>query len=118
MKAGADGYLTKDSPAEEIARAVQALVEAGEYISPSLAAAMAHSLRNRRTDADQLSDREHEVLHKIASGKTPSEIADEMSLSIKTVSTYRARLLEKLNLRTTAELIRYAVDQGICTFLQ
>jgi DNA-binding NarL/FixJ family response regulator len=114
LKAGADGYLMKDSPAEEIVKAVRGLVDAGQYISPELAAAMAQSVRGDGTDTDRLSDREYEVLQKIASGKCPSEIAEEMALSIKTVSTYRARLLEKLNLRTTAELIRYAIEQGVC----
>lgn len=110
LRAGADGYLTKDSAAEEIPRAVRSILDGGRYIGPSLAAAMAHNLVAGAEPSDLLSDREYQVLQKLASGKTPTDIAQELTVSIKTVSTYRSRILEKLNLRTTADLIRYAVD--------
>jgi two-component system, NarL family, invasion response regulator UvrY len=114
LRAGADGYVTKDSPAEEIPRAVRNLLQHGQHINARLAAAMAQSIG---TGSDYpthlLSDREHEVLRMIASGKTPAEISRELSVSMKTVSRYRARLLEKLNLKNTAELIRYAIDRGL-----
>jgi DNA-binding NarL/FixJ family response regulator len=113
LRAGADGYLTKDSPAEELNEAVRSVMETGRFISPALAAAMALSLSIGGTGLERLSDREYQVLQKMASGKTPTDIAEEMSLSIKTVSTYRSRLLEKLKLRTTADLIRYAIDHGV-----
>lgn len=113
LRAGADGYLTKDSPAEEIPQAVRDIFERGRHIGPGLAAAMAHGIAFGAEPADLLSDREYQVLQKMASGRTSTEIAQELAVSIKTVSTYRARILEKLNLRTTAELIRYAVDHRI-----
>lgn len=114
LRAGADGYLTKDSPAEELPRAVSSLLQSRQHIGPSLAAAMAHSIAAGGSEpAELLSDREYQVLQKMAAGKTPTDIAQELSVSIKTVSTYRARILEKLHLRTTADLIRYAVDHRI-----
>jgi two-component system, NarL family, invasion response regulator UvrY len=114
LRAGADGYLAKDSPAEEIPRAVRSLFETGRHISANLAAAMAQSIASGATGSpDMLSDREYQVLKKMASGKSPTDIAKELAVSIKTVSTYRSRILEKLNLRTTADLIRYAVDHRI-----
>ncbi len=114
LRAGADGYVTKDSPAEEIPRAVRNLLQHGQHINARLAAAMAQSIGTGSDYlAHLLSDREHEVLRMISSGKTPAEISRELSVSIKTVNTYRARLLEKLNLKNTAELIRYAIDRGL-----
>jgi two-component system invasion response regulator UvrY len=114
LRAGADGYLAKDSPAEEIPKAVRDILETGRHIGPALAAAMAHTIAGGAGEpAELLSDREYQVLQKIAAGKTPTDIAEELAVSIKTVSTYRSRILEKLNLRTTADLIRYALDRGI-----
>jgi DNA-binding NarL/FixJ family response regulator len=110
LKAGASGYLTKESVPEELQRAVRRIVAGGRYVSATLAEKLAYDLRN---DADVpvhelLSDREFQVLRMIASGKTVKQIGDEIGLSVKTVSTYRARILEKTGLKTTAELIRYA----------
>ncbi len=114
LRAGADGYLTKDSPADEIPKAVRNVVATGRHITPSLAAAMAQTIADGDDPAGELlSDREYQVLQKIASGKTPTEIAGELAVSIKTVSTYRSRMLEKLKLKTTADLIRYAVEKKI-----
>ena len=114
LRSGADGYLTKDSPAEEIPKAVQNILEGRRYIGPTLAAAMAQTIvAGNEEPADLLSDREYQVFKKMAAGQTPSEIAQDVAVSIKTVSTYRARILEKLNLRRSADLIRYAVEHHI-----
>jgi two-component system invasion response regulator UvrY len=110
LKSGAAGYLTKDSIPEELKEAVRRIIAGGRYVSAKLAEKLAFDLR-RGTDTplhELLSDREFQVLRMIASGKTVKQIADEISLSVKTVSTYRARILEKTGMKTTAELIRYA----------
>jgi DNA-binding NarL/FixJ family response regulator len=117
LKAGASGYLTKDSAPEEVTTAVKRILQGGRYVSASLAEQLAADLGTTSGEArephEMLSDRELEVLRLIGSGNTPTEIAEQLTLSIKTVSTYRARILEKLNLRTTAELIRFAVDHQL-----
>jgi DNA-binding NarL/FixJ family response regulator len=115
MRAGADGYVTKDRPEAELREAAQRVASGKRYISPLLAESLANyvaepSAGNRH---ELLSDREFQILQLFASGKTPTDVAAELSLSIKTVSTYRARMLVKLNLNTTAELIRYAVQQKL-----
>jgi DNA-binding NarL/FixJ family response regulator len=112
--AGADGYLVKDQPPEEIAKAVRCILDGGHYISRALTAAMMTGIMGEATGAHNLlSDREMQVLRMLAAGKTPSEIGSDLALSTKTVSTYRARLLDKLNLRSNADLVRYAVKEGI-----
>ena len=117
LKAGASGYLTKDTAPEEVTNAVKRILQGGRYVSAALAEQLAADLGTATTDSrewhEALSDRELEVLRLIGSGRTPTEIAEQLTLSIKTVSTYRARILEKLNLRTTAELIRFAVDHQL-----
>jgi two-component system invasion response regulator UvrY len=110
LKSGAAGYLTKDSIPEELKEAVRRILTGGRYVSATLAEKLAFDLR-RGADTpvhELLSSREFQVLRMIASGKTVKQIADEISLSVKTVSTYRARILEKTGMKTTAELIRYA----------
>lgn len=110
LKSGAAGYLTKESVPEELKRAVRQIVAGGRYVSATLAEKLACDLRSG-VDVpvhELLSDREFQVLRMIASGKTVKQIADEIALSVKTVSTYRARILEKTGMKTTAELIRYA----------
>jgi two-component system invasion response regulator UvrY len=110
LKAGASGYLTKESVPEELKLAVRKIVAGGRYVSATLAEKLAYDLRSG-VDVpvhELLSDREFQVLRMIASGKTVKQIADEIGLSVKTVSTYRARVLEKTGLSTTAEMIRYA----------
>lgn len=111
LQLGASGYLTKASAPEELLSAVYKASQGEKYISASLAERMAENLF---TDAEKphhllLSTREMEVLHRFAEGKTVSQIAELLSLSPKTVSTYRERLLSKLQLKTTADLIRYAI---------
>jgi two-component system invasion response regulator UvrY len=115
LKAGASGYLTKDSASEELVKAVKQLREGRKYVSRTLAEKLASVIGEdeKKFGAESLSDREFQVLRLIASGKTASEIAGELSLSVKTISTYRARILEKLQLRTNAQLIHFAVQQGL-----
>ena len=112
VKAGAAGYLTKDSVPEELKEAIKRIVAGGRYVSTTLAETLAVDLR-RGADLplhELLSDREFQVLRMIASGKTVKEVADELSLSVKTVSTYRSRILEKTGMKTNADLIRYALQ--------
>ncbi len=115
MKAGASGYLTKASAAEELVSAIRKVHGGGKYISTALAEQIAFSLDSDAGKMlhENLSDREFQVLSMIASGKTVSDIADELALSVKTVSTYRSRILEKMRMKTNAELVYYAVKNGI-----
>jgi DNA-binding NarL/FixJ family response regulator len=112
LKSGAAGYLTKESVPEELKEAVRKVVIGGRYVSATLAEKLAVDLREGADIPihELLSDREFQVLRMIASGKTVKEIAEELSLSVKTVSTYRARILEKTGMKTNAELIRYALQ--------
>jgi two-component system invasion response regulator UvrY len=112
LKSGAAGYLTKESVPEELKEAVRRVQSGGRYVSAALAEKLAFDLR-RGADTplhELLSGREFQVLRMIASGRTVKQIADEISLSVKTISTYRARILEKTGMKTTAELIRYAIQ--------
>ncbi len=111
LKAGASGYMNKESAPEELMKAVRKLLGGGRYVSPALAETLASDLSQDtgRPPHETLSDREFEVLRKIASGKTVGQIAEELHLSVTTVSTYRARILEKMNMSTTAELMHYAL---------
>ena len=115
LKAGAAGYLTKDGVPEELKEAIKKIVAGGRYVSVTLAEKLAVDLRegSELPLHELLSDREFQVLRMIASGKTVKEIAEELSLSVKTVSTYRARILEKTGMRTNAELIRYALQSQL-----
>lgn len=115
LRAGAAGYLTKESAAAELAGAIRKVFQGGRYVGASLAEKLAASLEAgaEKPPLERLSDREYEVLRRIASGKTVSEIAEELSLSVKTISTYRARILEKMHFKTNAELTRYAVEHGL-----
>ncbi|HEY3738861.1 MAG TPA: response regulator transcription factor [Bryobacteraceae bacterium] len=115
MKSGADAYVTKDQPAEVLLAAVRRVSQGKKYISEPLSQALAAAIAHPSAvePINGLSDRELQVLRMLASGKTPTAIADELHLSIKTVSTYRTRVLEKLSLNTTGELIRYAIEQRL-----
>ncbi len=115
FKAGAAGYLTKESASEELAAAIRKVLAGGRYVSPSFAEQLAGHLTGEIDTLPHhaLSDREHLVLCQIARGKAVSQIADELALSVKTISAYRARLLEKLHLANNAELMRYALDQRL-----
>ncbi|MEP7263059.1 MAG: response regulator transcription factor [Bacteroidota bacterium] len=115
IKAGASGYLTKMSAAEELIKALHSLLGGRKYITQSLAEKLAGSLGGKQTQSphEQLSDREFMVLKMIASGKQVSAIAAELNLSIPTVSTYRARILFKMQMKTNAELTHYAISSGL-----
>ena len=115
LKAGASGYLTKENAPAELVKAIRKVVGGGKYISSSLAETLAAGLdaTSDRPRHKALSDREFQVMQMMASGKTLAEIAETLSLSAKTVSTYRTRLLEKMNLKTNAEIIRYAIENGL-----
>lgn len=115
LKTGAAGYLTKESASEELVGAIEKVVSGGRYISPSLAERMASYLDMdvQKAPHERLSDREFLILRMIASGKAVSQIARELSLSVKTISTYRARLLEKMDLKNNAELTHYALQKGL-----
>jgi DNA-binding NarL/FixJ family response regulator len=115
LKAGAAGYLNKESVPEELIKAIHKIVEGGKYVSPSLAEQLAFEVGSPAslTPHETLSDREFQVLRMIAGGQTVSQIADELSLSVKTVSTYRARIMEKMNLSTNADLIHYAINNKL-----
>jgi two-component system invasion response regulator UvrY len=115
LKAGASGYLTKGSATDELIAAIRKISTGKKYVSSSLAEKLAFDLD---LDYDKprheiLSDREYQVMSMIASGKTVKEIADELSLSVQTISTYRSRILEKMKMKNNAEIIYYAVKQGL-----
>jgi two-component system, NarL family, invasion response regulator UvrY len=115
LKAGASGYLTKNTASELVARAIRKVLNGGTYVSPALAEELAQSLTVPREKAphELLSDREYQIMRLIAAGKSVKEISYDLGLSVKTVSTYRTRLLGKLKLTTTADVIRYAVREGL-----
>jgi two-component system invasion response regulator UvrY len=115
LKAGASGYLTKDSAPDELVKAIRKVVSGGRYVSSFLAEKLAFEIGtdSSRLPHETLSDREFQVLRGIAAGKSVTEIAAELYLSPKTVSTYRARLLQKMNLGTTAELMHYAMQNHL-----
>jgi two-component system invasion response regulator UvrY len=111
LRAGASGYMNKESAPEELIKAVRKVLEGSVYLSPTLAERLALDLRENagRSLHETLSEREFEVLRMLASGKTVTEIAEELHLSVPTVSTHRAHILAKMNMMTTAALISYAV---------
>jgi DNA-binding NarL/FixJ family response regulator len=114
LRAGVSGILTQQSAINELVDAVTKVSRGRKYVSPSLAERLTDFSTDRDLPPqDTLSDREYEVMVYIASGKRTKQIADEMSLSIKTVSTYHSRVLQKLKLDNDAQLIRYAIEQGI-----
>lgn len=115
LKAGAAGYLHKDSAPEELIHALRKVLSGGRYVSPTLAEKLAVDLAagSDQLPHDRLSDRELEVLRMITAGKHTSQIAEELHISVTTVSTYRARILEKMNMRTTAELMHYGLFNKI-----
>ena len=115
LKAGAAGYLTKESAPEELIAAIRKVSQKGKYISASLAEKLAFYLETdvEKPVHEMLSDREHKVMLLIASGKTVTEIADEMCLSIKTISTYRVRALNKMGLKNNSEFTYYALKHGL-----
>jgi DNA-binding NarL/FixJ family response regulator len=114
LKSGADGYLNKGSPSETLIAAVRSLAVGGKFVSPEFAAHLAQELGNRKSVAHKaLSEREFEVLKMIASGSSLVSIAQSLNISPKTVTTYRARVLEKLSLESNAALTRYVLENGL-----
>jgi two-component system, NarL family, invasion response regulator UvrY len=114
LKAGAAGYMTKESASRELCQAVRKLLNGGKYISAGVAEHLATEIQSRGNDPhESLSNREYQVMLLIAAGRVPKEIGQELSLSTKTISTYRSRILEKLKLRNNAEIMRYVVDRKL-----
>jgi len=115
LRAGAAGYLTKESAPVKLVQAIRKVVRGGKYVSPTLAEKLVFDLDSDpdKIPHESLSDREFQVLCMIASGKTVGQIAGELALSVKTISTYRVRILEKLQMKNNAELTRYAIKQGL-----
>ena len=115
LKSGASGYMTKESAPNELVGAIRKIMAGGRHISTSVAEIMASyiTMDNQRPPHEQLSNREFQVMRLIASGKTVSEIAKMLSLSVRTISTYRARILEKTGMKTNAELTHYAFQHQL-----
>lgn len=115
LKAGASGYLTKESAPDELIAAIRKVCEGGKYITSSLAEKLAFRLdtNSERPVHERLSDREYQVVRMIASGKTVTEIADTLCLSVKTISTNRRRALAKMGMKTNAEMTYYAIKHGL-----
>ena len=115
LKAGASGYLTKESTPDELITAIRKVSAGGKYVSSSLAEKLAYELGriDEKAPHETLSDREYQIMILIASGKTVTEIAEILSLSIKTVSTYRSRILEKMRMKNSAELTYYAIKNQL-----
>jgi two-component system, NarL family, invasion response regulator UvrY len=115
LKAGAGGYMTKESAPEDLAKAIRKIMAGGRYVSPALAEKLALGVNKdlTRPPHETLSDREYQVMSRIASGRTVTEIGEELSLSAKTISTYRVRILEKLGVRNSAEIVHYAIRNGL-----
>ena len=115
LRSGAAGYLTKESAPAELVTAIRTVAGGKKYISPSVAERLVFNLdfEGKKELHELLSDREFQVLRMIASGKAVSDIADELSLSVKTISTYRSRILEKMKLKNSAELTTYAIQNHL-----
>ena len=115
IRAGASGYLNKESASEQLVIAIRKVAAGGVYVSAAVSEALFHNLRGdtAATPHEQLSDREFQVLRLIAMGKSSTEIAAELVLSPKTVSTHKTRILEKMHMNNQAELIRYAIEHKL-----
>jgi DNA-binding NarL/FixJ family response regulator len=116
IRAGASGYITKDASPDILVEAIKKIAEGGKYISKTLAETMASHLYEpimHESPHKALSDREYDIFIKLASGKTVSEIADQLLLSVKTVSTYRSRIMKKMNMKNNAELMQYAFTNNL-----
>jgi DNA-binding NarL/FixJ family response regulator len=115
LRAGASGYLTKDHSPDQLLEAIRRVYRGGKYVSPTLAERLAEQLDGgaERAPHELLSDREFEVMRRLGNGLTITQIASELALSAKTVSTYRARILEKMAVESNADLVRYAARYGL-----
>lgn len=115
LKAGASGYMTKESAPDDLREAIRRVVRGGRYISAALSERLSAGLDRLpdRAPHEALSDREYQVIRMIASGKSASDIARELNLSVKTISTYRTRILEKMHMKNNAELTHYAIQNKL-----
>ena len=115
LKAGASGYLTKQSAPELLVTAIRQVASGQKYLSPAVAQQLAEAISDNteKSPHERITDREYQVLVMIAAGKTLTQVAEQLNLGVATVSTYRARLLEKMGLKSTAELIRYGLEHGL-----
>lgn len=114
LRAGASGYITKDAVPQQVVQAIRTLLQGRKYISPAVAHILAEDIgSDRRPPHEQLSEREFQVFCKLAAGHSVGNIAEELFLSNKTVSTYRARILEKMNAKSNADLTYYAIKNGL-----
>jgi two-component system, NarL family, invasion response regulator UvrY len=115
LKLGASGYVTKDVEADVLAGAIRKVVQGGKYLTPRVAERLATAIQSRADQLphDRLSEREFQVFRLIATGKGVTEVAETMNVSRKTVTTYRARILEKMSLSTNADLTRYGLEHGL-----
>ena len=115
IRAGASGYLNKESASDQLVAAIRKIASAGMYVSGAVAEALLRNVRDgeRKSPHEQLSDRELQVLQLIAAGRSVTQIAETLNLSPKTVSTHKARILEKMHMTNQAELIRYAIEHGL-----
>jgi two-component system invasion response regulator UvrY len=113
LRMGAAGYLTKDQAAEELVEAIRRVSAGGKFISAGLAEMLADELGDERLPHQRLSHREMQVFERIVAGRKPGEIAGELGLTVATVHTYRARILEKMKARSNADLLRYAADHDL-----
>jgi two-component system, NarL family, invasion response regulator UvrY len=115
LKAGASGYLNKESIHDELIKAIHTVLRGKKFITPSIAEKLAEAFDNDsgQHPHEALSDREFDVFKLIAAGKSVSEIAQQLSLSVTTVSTYRARIMEKMKMRSNADLTRYALEKSL-----
>jgi len=115
LRAGASGYLTKSSAPIELILAIHKVSKGGKYVSQNLAEILASEIdrHNSKQIHEKLSDREYQVMLMLASGKTVTEVADDLCLSVKTISTYRANILEKMSMKNNAQLTFYAVEKNL-----
>lgn len=115
LKAGASGYLTKQSAPEQLVTAIRQVAGGKKYVSPAVTQQLVEALSddNEKLPHERITDREYQVLVMISAGNTLTQIAEKLNLGVATVSTYRARLLEKMALKSTAELIRYGLENGL-----
>ena len=114
FKAGASGFITKESSTDQIYHAVRKVASGGKYASPEITEKLAFDFtKSDRPAHERLSDREHQVFMMLAEGDSPTEIGKELSLSVKTISTHRSRILDKMEMKKNAELIHYAISQKL-----
>jgi len=115
LKAGAAGFVPKDAAPEDLVQAVRKVLGGGKHVSDVVAGLLLHQVTNKSNSVphEMLSDREFQILCLLGAGKTVSSIARDLSLSVPTVSTYRARLLDKMHMTTTAELVKYAIENRL-----